>query len=201
MPSQNLERPMPILIRATARLRKRLRLPAKVPERATPPDNPLGEWYADIDFLDREPFVVLLNAATGAGMVLPGRAAPLRELHVHAGQQLFKLLDYFDFDPASPLCAAELQAWAAPPAYAATRDRSLLGSMNGFKDNAWHHFAYVNRSLPDAAARQWDGFFRHPSLAVPGRRYDSSAGQRPLKLVAARLLPAGLVVPERGTAH
>ena len=123
-----------MLIRAPARLRKRLRQPAKPPEPATPPGNPLGEWYADIDFLDREPFVVLLNAATGAGMVLPGRAADLRMLHVHARDQFRKLLLHYGFDPDSPLCAAELSAWDEAPTYAATRDRSLLGSMNGFKD-------------------------------------------------------------------
>jgi hypothetical protein len=200
MRSQNLK-PVPILIRATARLRKHLRQPAKPPEPATPPENPLGEWYADIDFLDREPFVLLLNAATGAGMVLPGRAADLRGLHLHARRQLALLLMHYGFDPTGPLSEAELQAWAEPPVYAATRDRSLLGSMNQFKDMAWHHFVSVDRSLPEAAAQQWEGFFRHPSLAVPGRRYDNSAWQRPLDLVAARLLPAGLVVPERGSAH
>ena len=187
-----------MLIRAPARLRKRLRQPAKPPEPATPPGNPLGEWYADIDFLDREPFVVLLNAATGAGMVLPGRAADLRMLHVHARDQFRKLLLHYGFDPEGPLCAPELSAWDEAPTYAATRDRSLLGSMNGFKDNAWYHFAYVNRSLPDAAARQWEGFFRHPSTARAGKRYDYTAWQRPLDLVAARLLPAGLVMPGDG---
>src|SRR5690606_18082623 len=149
---------------------------------------------------DREPFVLLLNAATGAGMVLPGRAADLRSLHVHAGQQFSKLLLHYGFDPGSPLCAAELAGWNAAPVFAATADRSLLGSMNGFKDDAWHHFAYTNRSLPEAAARQWEGLFRHPSLARAGKRYDYTAWQRPLELVAARLLPAGLVRTGAGDA-
>ena len=172
-----------MLLRATARLRKRLRQPARPPEPEAPPGNPLGEWYADIDFLDREPFVVLLNAATGAGMVLPGRAADLRALHVHARDQFCNLLLHYGFDPDSPLCATELSAWDAAPTYAATADRSLLGSMNRFKDDAWHHFAYVNRSLPDAAAGQWEGLFRHPDLARTRKRYDYSAWQRPVDLV------------------
>ena len=187
-----------MLIRATARLRKRLRQPARPPEPDVPPANPLGEWYADVDFLDREPFVVLLNAATGAGMVLPGRAADLRMLHVHARDQFLKLLLHYGFDPDSPLCAAELSAWDEVPTYAATRDRSLLGSMNRFKDDAWDHFAYVDRSLPEAAARQWEGLFRHPGLARTRKRYDYSAWHRPLDLVAARLVPAGLVMPGTG---
>jgi len=82
--------------------RVRLRQPARLPEPDAPPDNPLGGWYADIDFLDREPFVVLLNAGTGAGMVLPGRAADLRALHVRARDQFRKLLLHYGFDPDSP---------------------------------------------------------------------------------------------------
>lgn len=49
---------MPILLRCTAKLLKRLRQPAKPPE-PPPSANPLGEWYADIDFIDREPFARL----------------------------------------------------------------------------------------------------------------------------------------------
>lgn len=186
-----------ILIRPTARLRNRLRLPEKLPEPVAPPVNPLGEWYADIDFIDREPYVVLLNVATGAGMVLPGRADDLRALHVHAGQQLFEFFVHYGLDPDSPLCSVELSAWRrAPPDYANTRDRSLLGSMNRFKDDAWHHFAFANRSLPEAAARQWEGLFRHPSFAKAGRRYGYDDWQRPLELVYRKLLPAELVAED-----
>src|SRR5690606_26250670 len=121
-------------------------------------------------------------------------------LHVHARDQFLKLLLHYGFDPDSPLCAAELSAWDEVPTYAATRDRSLLGSMNRFKDDAWDHFAYVDRSLPEAAARQWEGLFRHPGLARTRKRYDYSAWHRPLDLVAARLVPAGLVMPGTGQA-
>lgn len=189
-----------MLIRATAKLRKRLRLPAKLPEPAAPPTNPLGEWYADIDFIDREPFVLLLNAATGAGLVLPGRADDLRALHIHAGQQFLKLLHY-GFELDNPLCSAERLAWGSPPVYAATRDRSLLGSMNQFKDMAWHHFAYRNRSLPEAAAGQWEGLFRHPSMVTDGSRYSRRAWQTPLNLLRALLLPADVMPVEHSAGR
>lgn len=187
-----------MLIRATARLRKRLRLPSNPAEPAAPPANPLGEWYADIDFIDRKPFVLLLNAATGAGMVLPGRAPDLRSLHLHAGQQFFKLLLHYGFELDSPQVASELQAWNTPARYAKTQDRSLLGSMNRFKGQAWDHFVWRNRSLPEAAARQWEGLFRHPSLAAPGEPSSGSAWHRPLDLVRARLLPES-ASPARAT--
>lgn len=176
-----------IILRCTAKLLKRLRQPAKLPE-PEPSTNPLGEWYADIDFLDREPFVTLLNAATGAGLVLPGRAECLRRLNAHAAEQLFKLFMHYGFDLNDyPLAGAEIRAWEPPPVFANTRDRSLLGSMNGFKQEAWLHLAHVNRSLPEAAARQWEGLFRHPSFAKPGQRYGFDAWQRPFELVLARL--------------
>lgn len=179
-----------IVLRCTAKLLKRLRQPAKPPE---PPEaaNPLGEWYADVDFIDREPFVILLNSTTGAGLVLPARAPDLRELNLNAAQQLFKLFIHYGFDLEAPKVGAELRAWDAPLTFGKTRDRSLLGSMNRFKDEAWHHFAHFNRSLPEAASRQWEGFFRHPSFAQPGRRYGFDAWQRPIDLVRFRLAGQG----------
>lgn len=175
------------VLRCTAKLLKRLRQPRKLPE-PSPAGNPLGEWYADLDFFDREPFVVLLNAATGASLLLPGRAAALRDLHIHGGQQLFKLFLCFGLDPDTTLAGAELRAWDERPAYANTRDRSLLGSLNRYKLEAWHHFACGDRSLLDVAARQWDGLFRHPAMAQHGRPYGYDAWQRPLDLVHERLI-------------
>ena len=182
---------MPVLVRCTARLLKRLRQPLKPPE-PPPSDNPLGEWYADIDFIDREPFVVMLNAATGAALALPGRAQDLRGLHFLAGQQLFKLLVHHGLDLDQPRVVQELLAWEQPLTYASTLDRSLLGSLRRVKEDSWIHFAYHNRSLLEAAARQWTGLFSHPSLPIHPRIRSRTHG--PLDLVRARLLPAGELV-------
>jgi hypothetical protein len=75
-----------------------------------------------------------------------------------------------------------------------TADRSVLGSLNQFKRAAWLHFAYVNRSLPEAAARQWEGLYRHPSFAKPGRKYGYDDWVRPLNLVVQRLIPGAVVL-------
>lgn len=173
------------LIRATAKLLKRLRLPAKPAEPEAVDAAPLGEWYADIDFIDREPFVVMLNAATGVGLVLPGRAAELRRLYTQARDQLALLFAHYGISGA--LADAELLAWTAPPHYAATRDRSLLGSLRRFKDETWHRFAYSDRALPMAAGDQWQGLFRHPDFAKAGERYGYQHWQRPLDLLRVRL--------------
>lgn len=175
-----------IILRCTATLLKRLHQPARPPE-PPPSGNPLGEWYACIDHIDRQPFVVMLNAATGAGMVLPGRASDLRALHLHAGEQMLKLFQHFGFDTGHPNVAAELAAWQGPPQYARTLDRSLLGTLNRVTFEAWHHFAHFNRSLPEAAARQWLGLFTHPAL--PRHPRIRSNTWRPIELVQARLFP------------
>lgn len=39
--------------------------------------NPLGEWYADLNSWPRRPFVIMLNVATGAMLVLPGEAGSM----------------------------------------------------------------------------------------------------------------------------
>ena len=67
------------VLRCTAKLLKRLKQPAK-PAEPAPQANPLGEWYADVDFWHRKPFVVMINAATGIVLVLHGNAAGLRVL-------------------------------------------------------------------------------------------------------------------------
>jgi hypothetical protein len=186
------------LIRATAKLLKRLRLPAKPIEPEVADVAPLGEWYADIDFIDREPFVVMLNAATGVGLVLPARAAELRKLHTHARDQLVLLFAHYGI--GGVLADAELLAWTIPPHYAATRDRSLLGSLRRFKDDTWHRFAYADRTLPMAAGDQWQGLFRHPDFVRAGERYGYRHWQRPLDLVRTRLqAPVTAPEPEPGT--
>lgn len=184
-----------ITLRCTVKLLKRLRQPTKLPEPSVPA-NPLGDWYADLDFFDRKPFVTLLNTSTGAGLLLAGQAEFLKSIHVHAGQQLFKLLLHYDFNPQWPQCSAELAAWETPPTYANTSDRSLLGSMNQFKHEAWHHFADGNRSLPEVAASWWEGIFRHPSL--PKSCHGGGHFHRPLDLVLDKLAPPGTVLIDCG---
>ena len=181
------------VVRCTAKLLKRMGQSGKLAD-ATVPANPLGEWYADLDFIDREPFVLALNVATGAGLVLPGRAACLRQFHEHAADQLKVLFRHYGIDDTLPGPAAEVAAWSTFPALAKTADRSVLGSLNQFKDAAWHHFAFKNRSLPEAAAGQWEGFYRHPSFAKPGRRYGYDDWERPLDLVLKRLVPGAVVL-------
>lgn len=178
------------VLRCTAKLLKRLKQPAKPPE-PVPEANPLGEWYADIDVWRRQPFVVLLNAATGALLALRGNAANLRVLHERALLQFAAIAEHHGLRGAG--VDAELHGFDAGFAYASTRDRSLVSSLNQRKFELWMMLEHSDRSLPEAAARDWDGLFKHPALGRNTRH--AMEYHRPLDLLRQRLLPAAQILP------
>ena len=180
---------MPTVLRCTAKLLARMRIPAKPPEPG-PSDNPLGEWYADLDTWRREPFVVMLNVATGATLVLPGRAADLRRMHIHASLQFAVLCEYFGL--AGPAVAAETECLESGFMHAPTCDRSILGSLNERKVATWMHFEHDGSLSAEAAARAWDGLYKHPSLGPHPRTGDPY--HRPLDLLRARLSQPSTVI-------
>lgn len=184
------------VLRCTAKLLKRLRQPAKPPE----PDahaNPLGEWYADIDFWRRQPFVVLLNAATGAVLVLPGNAAGLRVLHENAALQFAAICEHFNLRGAG--VAAELESLNTGFTFASTRDRSLLASLNQRKMACWMRLEYVDGSLADSAVLEWDGLFKHAAL---GRNtHHNMAYHVPLDLIRQRLSAVAPQAPSTLSRH
>lgn len=172
------------VLHCSQKLLKRLRQPAQLPE-PPPGDNPLGPWCADIDFIDREPFVLAMNAATGLVLVLPGRAADLRRLHEMAAEQLQGLLMACGID--GPLAQAELDALAQPFAFARNRDRSWVASLNQRKYEAWTQFAYNRLNAFEVALRELETPFTRKDL---GRDYHYAAD-----LLRARLRPSAKIIP------
>lgn len=171
-------------LRCSQKLLKRLRQPTNLPE---PPagDNPLGEWCADIDFIDRQPYALVMNAATGTMLVLPARAADLKELHVMAARQLAGLLEVLGID--GPLAQAELDALAQPFAFARNGNRSLVASMNRRRYEVWAQFAYNRRTAFEAALRELETPFTRKDL---GRDYHYAAD-----LLRKRLRPSAKILP------
>ncbi|SKA27437.1 DUF6933 domain-containing protein [Novilysobacter spongiicola] len=150
------------VLRCTARLLKRLKQPARPPEPA-PQANPLGEWYADIDFWRRKPFVVMLNGATGAVLVLNGNAAGLRVLHERTLLQFSSLCEHFGIRGAR--VDAELNGFYAGFAFASTRvaacwPRSTSASTApgwGSSTTAarWRKRRWANGSMGSSSTRRW----------------------------------------------
>ena len=176
------------LLRCSQKLLKRLHQPPKLPE---PPlgDNPLGEWCADIDFIDRQPFVLLMNAATGLVLVLPARVERLKQLHVLAADQLDWLLQHCRID--GPLAQAELDSLQSPFAFARNGNRSLVASMNQLKYEAWMQFAHHTRSTYEVAARLLDRPFTRKDL--PGGGY--MGFHHTPDLLRKHLLPSAKILP------
>lgn len=184
------------VLRCTAKLLKRLKLPAK-PAEPAPQSNPLGEWYADLDFWNRKPYVVMLNGATGAVLTLNGNAAGLRVLHERALLQFASLCEHFGID--GPLVDAELVGFLGGFTHGATRDRSLLSSLNQLKHGAWMGFEHNGYLLVQSAMNDWEGLFQHPSLATSASR--RSGYHVPLDLLRCKLMPAGAVSPIEHNLH
>lgn len=177
------------VLHCSAKLLKRLRQPASPPE-PPPADNPLGEWYADVDFIDRQPFVLMMNAATGLVLVLPGRVEFLKRLHLCAAEQLAALLAACGID--GPLADAELDAWQQPATYARTSNRSMVASINRRKMDAWAHFAYDGRSAFEVALWMLETLFTRKELGKDFHRASD--------LVRARLLPSAKILPLRASS-
>jgi hypothetical protein len=177
-------------LHCSQKLRKRLRLdPRKLP--APPPsDNPLGAWCADIDFIDRAPYVLLMNEATGLVLVLPGKAADLRKLHAMAALQLGGLLE--ECGIAGPLAQAELDALQQPFAFARNTNRSLVASMNRRKYQVWTQFAYHRLTAYEVAVRELDCPFTRKDLPDTGRYRGFHAAP---DLLRAKLLPTAKILP------
>jgi hypothetical protein len=178
------------VLRCTAKLLKRLKQPAK-PTEPAPETNPLGEWYADIDFWRRQPFVVMLNVATGAVLVLPGDAAGLRRLHEKALLQFAAISEHYGMRGAD--VDAELHGFDAGFAFAATRDRSLLSSINQRKLGVWLRLEQRDGLLVESASLEWDGLYKHASV---GRNTRHNMDYHcPLDLLRQHLLPAAQILP------
>lgn len=180
------------VLHCSQKLLKRLRQPAKLPEPPTA-DNPLGPWCADIDFIDRQPFAVLMNAATGLILVLPGKAADLKVLHEMAALQLSGLLEAYSID--GPLAQAELDALQMPFAHARNGNRSWVASMNQRKYGIWTQFAYNQLTAFEAALRELEVPFSRKDLPGAGRY----GFHHTPDLLRARLLPSAKIIPLRAS--
>ena len=176
-------------LHCSQKLLKRLRLDPRTLPEPPPSDNPLGPWCADIDFIDRQPFVLLMNAATGLNLVLMGGAEHLKQLHTKAAEQFDWVLETCGI--AGPLAQAELDALRQPFAFARNTNRSLVASMNQRKYQVWTQFAYHRLTAFEAALRELDTPFSRKDL--PGGGY--MGFHHAPDLLRARLLPTAKILP------
>jgi len=112
------------VFRCTTRLAKRLGV--GLASDALPSSGSLGDWYANSLNLGPARYVLCLSSATLLPVILPARKS---EFPVGFPDYLSAVLHAIGIAP--PIIEAELQA-IGPFAFAKTRDRSLIGSLNDF---------------------------------------------------------------------
>ncbi len=136
-----------LTLRCTAKLLKRLGL--KGPLDAPPSSTALGDWYANIFYLERRPLVLATSEKSLLSVDLPAR--DLDELQSHLMRAVGELL--LRIDAPRPSVDQELHRMAEM-AYGSTRSRTVLGSMNDFI--AMMRFMAPRR--PDAVLDDWADF-------------------------------------------
>ncbi len=112
-------------LRCTARLLKRLRwkgLPTPAPATAA-----LGDWYANLLTLQRQPLVICVSERSLLTVIFPARG--LAEISVHFLRGLRERLQRLRVPPE--VIEREL-AHYVPLAFGKTANRSTIGSMNEF---------------------------------------------------------------------
>lgn len=113
------------VLRCTAKLRRRLGL-GKLPEPG-PGAAALGDWYAHLLTVDRQPLVLAVSERSLLAVVLPAR--DLKNVARHFLRAVRERLVRIGVNEAA--VEREL-ACLQPLAFAATRSRSVLGSVNDF---------------------------------------------------------------------
>lgn len=112
-------------LRCTAKLRRRLGV-TDLPEVAAP-SNALGDWYAHLLTVDRRPLVLAVSKRGRLAIVLPAR--DMKNFAANFLVALSARLVRLGVDVET---AAREMAATAPVELAATRSRSVLGSINDF---------------------------------------------------------------------
>jgi hypothetical protein len=110
-------------LRCTAKLQKRLGI--RNPEEPPPPENALGDWFANIFYTRHGPYILLVSERSLLPILTTAR--DLHNLESRFMHQLGEVL--WDLGVRRELIDLELFRME-PPYYGRTNSRLVLGSMN-----------------------------------------------------------------------
>jgi len=114
-----------LVLRCTRKLLRRLReTPVDIAPRST---TTLGDWYANVLFVHRQPIILAVSARTLLPVLVPARDSP--SLGPRFAAALAEILVALGV-PAHQI--REEQRQMAPVVFAATSSRQILGTMNDF---------------------------------------------------------------------
>ncbi len=124
-----------VVLRCTAKLLKRLKMgkePLKDPEPST---TVLGDWYANIVYVDRRPLVLAISEKSLLPLLVPAR--DLDQLPDHLMRALVERIQRMGLPDT---VIRQEMSRMEPVFYGKTANRSVLGSMNDF--------AYILKTMP-----------------------------------------------------
>ena len=118
-----------LALRCTAKLLKRLKLDKEPLEDPGPSTTALGDWYANVIYMGRQPMVLAVSERSLLSLLMPAR-----DLDQLPGRLIRTLLEKLKRMGVPETTIRQEVSKMDPVIYAKTASRSVLGSMNDFTD-------------------------------------------------------------------
>src|SRR5512138_2176547 len=153
-----------VVLRATARLQKRLKAPVEAdPGKST---TSLGDWYANLIHLGRKPFVIAVSGKSLLAVLVPAQeVAALPERF--PGIVRDRLLRLGATDSEAALEAERMHPVVAAP----TDSRSIVGALNIFARDIRDLAPY----RPEWEPAEWEAFLEKMISSPLGMRHPREA--------------------------
>lgn len=168
-----------VCLRCTAKLLKRLKLDKKPLGEPGPSTTALGDWYANVIYLGRQPLVLAVSERSLLSLLMPARG--LNQLSGHLMRTLVEKLQRMGVPETT--IRQEISRMDQI-IYARTASRSVLGSMNDFTDMV----KFTHHVRTDWDLRDWMDYLAEVPCKPIGYKYPSEIARALLKEHSLHLL-------------
>jgi hypothetical protein len=168
-----------VLLRCTAKLLKRLKLDKEPLKDPGPSTTALGDWYANIIYMGRQPLILAVSERSLLSLLMPAR--DLDHLPGHLTRTLIEKLQRMGVPETT---ISQEVSKMDPVIYAKTANRSVLGSMNDFTDMV----RFTHHVRTDWGLNDWMGCLGKVPCKPIGYKYPSEIATTLLKEHSLQLL-------------
>jgi hypothetical protein len=168
-----------VVLRCTSKLLKRLKLDKEPLKDPGPSTTALGDWYANVIYIKRQPLVLAVSERSLLPLLMPAR--DLDQLPDHLTRTLIEKLLRMEIPEAT---IEQEVAKMDPLLYGKTASRSVLGSMNDFTDNV----KYTLRIREQWSLQDWMDWLSDMPCKPIQYKYPSEVARALLKEHSLHLL-------------